>query len=341
LWLRLRLTFVLSLYAFIGCVAVGPEFAASPCAAEVERPSLSSLRSPVLFRGNAITAYRDPTAIYHDGWFRLFFTLVRIEPDQRPFSYLAASKSRDLRHWTEPVVLTPRDQSLNYGSPGNIVRFRDQWVLCLQTYPRPKGERYGNESARLWIMTSQDLETWSEPQLLRVKGPDVPREKMGRMIDPFLLEDRDEPGKWWCFFKQEGVSLSYSRDLQDWTHVGNFRGGENACVIVDHGEYVLFHSPVNGIGIKRSKDLTHWRDDGLLTLGQAEWPWARGRLTAGFVLDLRTDPVMHKALMFFHGSDYPESDPRGGFDNFASVGIAWSDDLRVWSWPDGSSVLPQ
>ena len=29
-----------------------------------------------------------------------------------------------------------------------------------------------------------------------------------------------------------------------------------------------------------------------MTLGQENWPWARGRLTAGFVLDLRSGPAV-------------------------------------------------
>jgi hypothetical protein len=48
-------------------------------------------------------------------------------------------------------------------------------------------------------MRSKDLEMWGAPELLRVKGPDVPQEKMGRMLDDYLLADKDEPGKWWCF----------------------------------------------------------------------------------------------------------------------------------------------
>jgi len=295
--------------------------------------ALGKIPSPVVFRGDAQTAYRDPAAIFHDGWFRLFFTLVRIEPDHRVYSYTAWSKSRDLLSWTEPMIFTPRDQRLNYGSPGNIVRFGEAWVLCLQTYPRPNGEPVGNDTARIWTMRSQDLESWSEPELLRVKGPDVPEEKMGRMIDPFLLQSRDEPGKWWCFFKQNGVSMAWSRDLKTWTFAGRTPGGENACVIPDGSDYVLFHSPKNGVGVKRSKDLNEWQDTGVLTLGQKEWPWAQGRLTAGFVLDLRDEPRVGKALMFFHGSDFPEKDPRGGFDNFASIGLAWSNDLKNWNWP--------
>ena len=182
-------------------------------------------------------------------------------------------------------------------------------------------------------MRSTDLEHWGPPELLKVKGPDVSQEEEGRMIDPFLLQDKDDPGKWWCFYKQHGISMSWSRDLQTWTFAGNIRAGENPCIIVDNGEYVLSHSPARGIGIKRSTDLKTWRDEGTLMLGAKDWPWAQGRLTAGSLLDLRKDPRVGKCLLFFHGSDYPENDPRGGFDNFASIGVAWSSDLKSWHWP--------
>lgn len=321
--------FAFALNIVFSVAALSPAGAAE----SAEAVRLDALASPVLFRGDATTAYRDPAAVYHDGWFRLFFTLVKIEPDRKVYSYCAWSKSRDLLHWSEPKIFTPRDQRLNFGSPGNIVRFQDKWVLCLQTYPRPNGEKFGNESARIWTMRSDDLETWSEPDLLRVKGPDVAEADMGRMIDPFLLQSKDEPAKWWCFYKQKGVSMSWSTDLKTWTFAGRTSAGENPCVIVENGEYLLFHSPKNGIGVKRSKDLKTWRDEGTLTLDQKNWPWAKGRLTAGFVLDLRKEPRIGKALMFFHGSAFPESDPRGGFDNFASIGVAWSDDLKNWQWP--------
>ncbi len=294
---------------------------------------LNKLSSPLIFRGDASTAYRDPAAIYSNGWFYLYFTLTRIESDRQVFQYVAWSKSNDLRSWTPPVTLTPRDNRLNYSSPGDVVRFDNQWILCLQTYPRPHGERYGNEDARIWTMRSTDLEHWGPPELLRVKGPDVPIEKMGRIIDPFLLADKDDPGKWWCFFKQHGVSRSWSRDLRNWTFAGSVRGGENVSVVVSDNQYVMFHSPENGIGVKRSSDLKNWQNAGLLTLGQKDWPWARGRITAGFVLDARQVPAVGRYLMFFHGSRYPEEDPRGGFDNFASIGLAWSSDLQAWHWP--------
>ena len=298
----------------------------------------NAVRSVVIIKGDANTAYRDPAALYYDGWFYLYFEVIKREPDKKVYIYTAWSKSRDLISWSNPHIFTPRDQNLNFGSPGDVTRFGNAWVLCLQTYPRPNGERYGNQNARLWIMRSQDLENWGPPELLKVLGPGVSQEDMGRMIDPYLLQDKDDPGKWWCLYKQKGkVTLSWSRDLMTWRSTGiEVAGGENPCVIPDGNEYILYYAPADGIGVKRSPDLEQWRDQGVLKLGQKDWPWAQGRLTAGFVLDLRKEQRIGKALMFFHGSQFPENDPRGGFDNYASIGLAWSSDLKTWDWPGKS-----
>ncbi|GAB3416464.1 hypothetical protein GCM10027516_09520 [Niabella aquatica] len=243
-----------------------------------------------------------------------------------------------MARWSLPEIITPKDQHLNFSSPGNIIRFKNEWILCLQTYPRPgykAGEKimYGNADARLYIMRSKDLRKWSQPELLKVQG-NIPFEKMGRMIDPYLLEDKDHPGKWWCFYKYKGVSMSYTYNMKDWVYAGNIPdGGENTCVLVVDNQYVMFHSPHNGIGIKRSGDLTHWQDvPGVITLGQTGWEWARGRLTAATVIHLKKHKSIGKYLMFFHGSG-PESELKGDFDKNASIGIAWSEDLTSWSWP--------
>lgn len=299
---------------------------------------LGKLASPVLLAGDATHAYRDPAVLYVDGEFHLFFTYnPPPDPDGRVYWYTAVVRSRDLVNWTEPRLLTSKDQARNFSSPGNVVRIKDEWVLCLQTYPLPglranDPVRWGDETARIFAMRSPDLMTWSAPELLRVKGDDVAEKDMGRMIDPYLFQDADVPGRWWCFYKQNGASRSWSYDLVKWTYAGHFPAGENACVIRDRDEYVLFHSPRNGVGIKRSKDLEQWRDEGVLTLGQESWPWTQGRLTGAFVLDLRDDPRVGKALMFFHGSTYPESMPEGFWAN-CSIGIVWSDDLENWTWP--------
>lgn len=301
------------------------------------RIQLEELTSPIVFEGNDHTAYRDPAVLYEDGIFHLFFTVVEIEPDDSIYSYVAYSQSPDLVNWTNVVKLTEKNQRLNYSSPGNVIKFKDEWILCFQTYPRPdytskQQIRFGDETARLFIMRSKDLKKWTEPELLRVKGDDVSREDMGRMIDPYLVEDKDEKGKYWCFYKQNGVSLSYSYDLKSWTFFGHTQAGENACVLVENDEYILFHSPHNGIGIKQSNDLKNWADwGGLITLGQDHWNWAKGRLTAGTVLDMRKLKEVGKYIMFFHGSG-PLSEGEGDFDRNSSIGIAWSGDMLDWQW---------
>ena len=154
------------------------------------------------------------------------------------------------------------------------------------------------------------------------------------MIDAYLVRDRTDNGKWWCFYKQNGASMSFSYDLKRWTYVGRIEADENVCVLVDeeHDDYVMFHSPKNGIGVKRSKDLHNWTDHGLLTLGQEGWSWAAGRITAGHVLDLRSVPEVGRYLMFFHGSVSREIEPVETHGR-ASLALAWSDDLIHWEWP--------
>jgi len=181
-------------------------------------------------------------------------------------------------------------------------------------------------------MRSKDLKQWSAPELLRVKGDGVPESEMGRMIDPYLIEDKDEPGKYWCFYKQNGVSMSWSHDLKHWTYAGHTESGENVTVLVEDDTYLLVHSPHNGIAMKRSKELLQWEDFGsLITLGQSEWPWSQGRITAATIVNMKNEPALGKYLMFFHGSG--PKDERWHFDNHSSIGIAWSSDLQNWSWP--------
>ena len=244
---------------------------------------LKDVNSPVIFKGDEKTAYRDPAVLFHNDQFFLFFTLVKTI-DEEIYSFTATSKSSDLINWSPINILTPRDQNLNFCSPGNVVRYKGKWLLCLQTYPRPdyiSGDkvRYGSDDSRIFIIESKDLENWSPPKLLKVKGPSISKDKMGRMIDPYLFEDKDEKGKWWCFYKQNGVSMSYTYDFLNWTFYGNTESGENVCVLNDGGEYVMFHSPSNGIGIKRSSNLKDWKSFGnLITLGQKHWKWAKVEL---------------------------------------------------------------
>lgn len=118
------------------------------------------------------------------------------------------------------------------------------------------------------------------------------------MIDPFILK-KDE--SFMLFYKQNGISLSVSGDLESWTYMGYTSGGENACVLEKDGGYLLIHSPENGIGLKESADLAVWEDRGVITLEQENWDWASGRLTAGFAME-SCGGTNYKYILFFHGS---------------------------------------
>jgi len=300
----------------------------------------SAIPSPVIHRGTPTTAHRDPAALYHDGQFRLFFTHVTRAKSGTYYWQLAETRSRDLISWTEPRLLTPRDQSLNYSSPGNVIRLADRWVMCFQSFPTTPGNRvFATDAARLWTMESRDLESWSDPALLKVRGDDVPREEMPHLIDPYLIRDNDDPGTLWCFYKykRRSIRLSHTRDLDDlggWTPFGRAsNAGENPSVLENDGGYVMVYAiPGNAIGFKRSDDLTDWKDLRSITLGQNDWPWAQGRITAATILDLRHVPRVGKYVMFFHGSSEAGKEQWASHGR-ASLGLAWSDDLIRWQWP--------
>ncbi len=285
--------------------------------------------NPIL-RGNARTAFRDPACVYHAGTYYLFYTLS-IKENGYLYNHIALSESRDLQHFTPPRILTQTDRTKNYCSPGNILFYKGEFVLCFTSYPMPKPyleQDCADASARLFTMRTKDFRTFSEPALLRVKGDGVPVEQMGRMIDPFIAADKDAPGKYWIFYKQNGVSMSYSYDLLHWTDCGHVEGGENACVLVEQDRYILIHSPQNGIGIKESEDLTHWNDLGTFYLKQDAWEWAQGRITAGFAMRAHAG-LGYRYILFFHGS-VRESVPETHGE--ASIGIAFSNNLRQFTY---------
>lgn len=289
---------------------------------------LSHIESSHIIKGDATHAYRDPAVYLEDGVFHIYMTLVETECDGTVYMYVVHTKTEDFREFAPMKKLTVRDRSKNFSSPGNIVRHDGRYKMCLQTYCRENGEKYGNSRSRIYIMESLDLESWGEPYPMLVKG-DRPLSECGRMIDPYLIYD-DKSGMWSCFYKQSGVSRSVSRDLKYFEYCGHISGGENVSILKKDGGYYMFHSPKNGIGVKYSENLTDWEDTGeLITLGQSEWPWAQGRITAGVVIecDGGDAPIY---IMLFHGTG-PE-DESVVFDNYAGIGIAWSRDLREWSW---------
>jgi beta-xylosidase len=93
---------------------------------------LHNLKLPIIFKGNDTAAYRDPAILYHNKLFYLYFTLVKTE-NGKIYSFNAESHSVDLKNWTPEMILTPKDQNLDFSSPGNTIKYKDEWILCLKT----------------------------------------------------------------------------------------------------------------------------------------------------------------------------------------------------------------
>lgn len=285
---------------------------------------ISKIPGPVVLAQTERYGYRDPAAFYHNGVFYLYFTMVEQQETEQYFT-IGMSKSTDLVSWSEPVSLTEKAKDKEYSSPGNLFAFQGKYYLCMQTYCRENGELYGNEKSRIYVMETEDMEHFKEPVLLLVKGDAVAVEDMGRMIDPYLLRDKDDPNKIWCFYKQHGVSYSYSYDMEHWTYAGHTECGENVCAIVKDDTYYLMHSPENGIGLLKSKDLVHFEEVGApCFLSQSRWKWAKDRITAGFLLDLTQEKEIGAYLLFYHG----DNEKNGKFPFGASIGMALTKDLK-------------
>ena len=64
---------------------------------EAQTNILDALDSPIIFKGNDTTAYRDPAVLFHNNIFYLFYTLVKNE-EGKIYSYTAERHSVDLRN---------------------------------------------------------------------------------------------------------------------------------------------------------------------------------------------------------------------------------------------------
>ncbi len=288
-------------------------------------------KNPTFDRGPLI-AVRDPALVFHAGVLTCLHTVA--EPCGDHYSlYLGVTDSTDLRTWSPPRRLT--DSELNFSSPGNVIRVKGEWVLCVQSYPVPPGQAYGSEDSRLWLMRSHDLRTWSEPEPLHPVGCQGHWTPSRRQIDPYLVAYRD---RYWCLYKTSGqLGLLVSPDLKHWEEArpdGPVLAAkatpdgstvENPCVVAtDDGGFALFFAPCRdgrGVGLAYSADLLTWRNVHYLDF--PDLPWADNGPTAAAVLDMR--PSLGVWLMMFHGERH---DPQNAHS--AALGVAWSHDLEHW-----------
>ena len=275
---------------------------------------------PVIFQGNEKIAYRDPACFYYEGKYHLFFTVSEKENGYM-YNRVGHATSVDLQSFTEPEIITVKDFTKNFCSPGNVIRRGKEYYISITSYPMPfPYEKQGcaDDSARLFFIKTEDFVSFSEPFRVYPNGRECKDE--GRMIDPFVFECG---GEYILYFKQNGVSVSRSSDLENWEFAYRMDGGENVCVLADGDRYILIHSPKNGIGIKESYDLKTWSDVGTYTLGLEHAEFAGGRITAAFAMPAETE-CEYKYIVFFHGS---RADSHPETHGAASLALAYTNDF--------------
>ncbi|MHC4874788.1 MAG: glycoside hydrolase family protein [Planctomycetota bacterium] len=293
----------------------------------------TKLKNPIIDR-RPQAFVRDAALIYHDGVLRCFHTTAEEKGDDRNL-YLEVSITEDFVDWQTTRLTT---SNLNFSSPGNIIRHNGKWVLCVQSYPINKGELWGNDNSRLWLMSSFDLINWSEPEVMVEEGCLCSWVTSPRQIDPYLVLHENE---YYCFYKAESkLGAVKSADLKSWQEVSpdqpiiahadipDKRAIENPCIIKDdNGRYVLFFSPCRegrGVGIAYSDNLIQW--EGFKYLDLPELPWAPNGITAPVVIDMRLETGCW--LMIFHGEDVSEG-------HSSALGVAWSENLLDWQFANG------
>lgn len=94
-------------------------------------------------------------------------------------------------------------------------------------------------------------------------------------------------------------------------------------MLKEKDEYLIFNSPKNGINIMSTKDFKSFKNIRTLYLNQKNKPWAKDRITAGFVTDASSISP-YKYAIFYHGDN--EDDYLFG----ASLAVAFSDNLADW-----------
>lgn len=274
---------------------------------------------------------RDPAVIKVDGIWHCFYTQIdRREVEKGRIQLLLGRIwSRDLKHWSKPEIILSGTES--FSSPGSILKEADGFVICLQSYPVKKGELYGSEACRLWLVRSRDLMHFEQPVMVSEAGCAAAWTESKRQIDPFLLKNEDG---YYMFYKTAGcLGLLKSENRKDFVEVLNDRPVlsaedtpdkvtiENPCVIKTGEIYQMFFAPCRdgrGIGTAWSEDLRCWKDVRYLEFPKEEW--AIGGVTAPFVVDDRQESG--KWIMFYHG------DIEGAHGG--ALGMAFSEDLESW-----------
>jgi len=100
---------------------------------------------------------RDPAVLIHNGLIYVFFSYH----DPRAGTWhIGMNTTGDFAHFSDIFIISPE----GYASPGNVIRVKDQWVICYQ--------QYREFPHYLCLSFSEDLTNWSKPVKMFNTGPE-------------------------------------------------------------------------------------------------------------------------------------------------------------------------
>ena len=145
---------------------------------------------------------RDAAIHWHDGVLHCFYT-ASYRGEGTIVSHIEHVCSRDLITWARcpDVVADPPV----FWSVGNVIRAQGAWILCMQDYRIPPGEKFAGDDARLWITRSADLMTWQPPVSINPGGAQVNWRPGARSIRSWSSTTdgtgaSTKAGGWGCWF---------------------------------------------------------------------------------------------------------------------------------------------
>lgn len=198
------------------------------------------IMTPPAWKNQNLT--RDPSIIYHDGWFRMVWTT---HWTGKIFGY---AKSKDLIHWTKPIMVEPFAHITDpLDLPDNIwapeIHWdpykRDYFIIYSSTTPRERTDGDNSDNSgknqspydnRMYITRTKDGESFTDGKLFFDQGFST--------IDGVMR--LDEKNSRWAFI----VKVSRNPDLK-------VRPGRNLCLTftgldLDKPQFLPVSEPIAG-----------------------------------------------------------------------------------------------
>lgn len=299
----------------------------------------SGLRNPVFSYQE--TDVRDPSTIYYQGKFYLYFT-HDLRPDlpwiteERWATDLVITE--DFLSYSSPKRVAPAP----YCSPGNILNYKDTWYMVVQYYGKPP------KPANLCLTKSNNLLDWSYPETIHTWQPEH-KWSNNRLIDPFIVKKGEDFFLFYSGHEHKGetcmqhIGYAVSKDLIAWDDKslnepvlkaeedfelddGKHGGVENIVILQKEKLYYMVYSAGmrnQKTAIAVSEDLVHWTKNGLISLPVEEWDEAEHG--APYIIDGKEwgEPYYY---MWYQGRT-----KKGR--KAVSIGVARSKDLYNWEIP--------